>query len=59
MEWMKISLSKDAVANGKIGEIQDAFAKLFMFSAGPRDAAMFCRSRLDAMLFADNRVRCH
>src|SRR5262245_28702507 len=55
MEWIKISLSRDDVAEGKLGEIQDAFAALFMSAGGPVDAAMFSRSRLVGMLIADPR----
>jgi len=53
MQWMKISLSQADVGSGKIMQIQDAFAAMFISAGGPRDAAMFARSRMDAMLFAD------
>ena len=54
MPWMKISLSQDQVASGYMGQIQNAFAAIFMSNGGPRDAAMFARSRIDAKLCADN-----
>jgi hypothetical protein len=39
--WYSISLSTVQVAAGRIGTIQDAFAKIFIGLGAPRDAGMF------------------
>src|SRR5262245_18585615 len=50
MSWTKITLTQEQVANGTLGQIQDAFAVLFTAAGGPKDAAMFGRSKLDARI---------
>jgi hypothetical protein len=47
MEWMKIVVSKDDIAVGRMSEIQNAFDTLFMAAGSPEDVAMFGRSRFD------------
>src|SRR5688572_7794101 len=53
MQWMKVNLSQDDVASGKIMQIQEAFAAIFISAGGPPEAAMFGRSRVDAALLGD------
>lgn len=41
MSWKKIKLSRDEIAAGKMGKLQDAYLARFMAAGFPQDAFMY------------------
>jgi len=53
MDWYKITLTQDQVAEGKIAEIQDKFLEVFVISKSREGLVLFAASKFEDHNFTE------